>query len=276
MPNEPDPAQVALEQRYRANPPEAIAWNDTLDVLLSHHSTRAFLPDALPDHTLETLVAAAQSAATSSNLQAWSVVAVQDPQRKARLAALAGNQRHIIVAPLLLVWLVDLNRLGKVAEVGGTSGAALDYLECFLLGVIDAALAAQNAMATLQSLGLGAVYIGAMRNKPMEVAAELGLPPRVFAAFGMAVGRPDPDRPASVKPRLAQAAVLYHEQYSFGATQLGAIAAYDRTLREFQREQGMTQQDWSVQVAGRLRGPESLDGRHVLRQVLHQLGFRLL
>jgi nitroreductase len=276
MPNEPAPARAALEQRYRTNPPEAIAWNETLDVLLSHHSTRAFLPDALPKDTLQTLVAAAQSAPTSSNLQAWSVIAVQDPERKARLAALAGGQRHIIVAPLFLVWLVDLNRLSKVAEVGGTSGEALDYLECFLLGVIDAALAAQNAMAALQSLGLGAVYIGAMRNKPLEVAAELGLPPRVFAAFGMAIGRPDPNRPASVKPRLAQEAVLFHEQYSFGKAQLSAIAAYNEVMREFQIEQRMPEQDWSVQIARRLRGPESLDGRDVLRKALHQLGFELL
>jgi nitroreductase len=58
--------------------------------LLSHHSTRAFLPEPVPDETLTTLIAAAQSAATSSNLQPWSVVAVEDHGRKARLAALAG------------------------------------------------------------------------------------------------------------------------------------------------------------------------------------------
>jgi nitroreductase len=47
--------------------PLPIAWNDTLDVLLSHRSTRAYLPDSLPEGTLETLVAAAQSAVSSSN-----------------------------------------------------------------------------------------------------------------------------------------------------------------------------------------------------------------
>ena len=36
--------------------------------------------------TVETLVAAAQSAASSSNLQTWSVVVVEDEARKARLA----------------------------------------------------------------------------------------------------------------------------------------------------------------------------------------------
>jgi nitroreductase len=274
--NDHGPAQAALQQRYRIRFPEGIAWNETLDVLLSHHSTRAFLPDALPENTLPTLLAAAQSAPTSSNLQAWSVVAVQDPARKARLAGLAGNQQHIVDAPLFLVWLIDLNRPARVAEMGGHPAEALKYLECFLLGAIDAALAAQNAMAALQSLGLGAVYIGGMRNKPAEVAAELGLPPHVFAVFGMAIGRPDPDRPASVKPRLPQEAVLSHEQYSFGEAQLEAVAAYNKVMREFQREQGLPEQEWSTLVARRLRGPQSLDGRHVLRQVLHNLGFELL
>src|SRR5690349_134211 len=109
--NEHDQALEALQRRYRTRPPQGIAWNETLDLLLKHHSTRAFLPDPLPENTLPTLLAAAQSAATSSNLQAWSVVCVQDPERKARLAGLAGNQQHIIEAPLFLVWLVDLNRL---------------------------------------------------------------------------------------------------------------------------------------------------------------------
>ena len=69
--------------------------------------------------------------------------------------------------------------------------AGLDYLEPFIVGIIDTALAAQSAAIALESLGLGFVYIGAMRNHPEEVAAELGLPPHVMALFGMCVGYPD-------------------------------------------------------------------------------------
>jgi nitroreductase len=128
-----------LHQRYRGELPVPIAWNDTLDVLLSHRSTRAYLPDSLPEGTLETLVAAAQSAASSSNLQAWSVIAVEDRDRKARLAALAGNQKHIVQAPLFLVWLIDLNRLTRLAELRSAPSEGLDYIESFLVGAIDSA-----------------------------------------------------------------------------------------------------------------------------------------
>jgi nitroreductase len=201
----------ALRRRYRQHDtPAPVADNATLHILLDHRSVRAYLPDPLGPGTIETLIAAAQSAPTSSNLQPWSVVAVQDPARKARLAALAGDQKHIVEAPLLLVWLIDFHRLTGIGEARGTPPAALDYLESFVLGSVDASLAAQNAVVALESLGLGAVYIGGIRNRPAEVAAELGLPPRVFALFGLVVGRPDPARPAAVKPRLPQSAVLFH------------------------------------------------------------------
>ena len=85
-------------------------WNAVLETILNHRSVRGFLPDGLPERTLEMLVTAAQSASTSSNLQVWSVVAVQDQERKSRLATLANNQQFVGDAPLLLVWLADLAR----------------------------------------------------------------------------------------------------------------------------------------------------------------------
>jgi nitroreductase len=269
-------AAELLRSRYRQDDlPACSSWNQTLDVLLSHRSVRAYLPDPLPAGTIETLVAAAQSASSSSNLQAWSVVAVEDPARKARLAELAGAQRYIVQAPLFLVWTVDLARIDAIAgelgrEIGGTS-----YLESFVVGAVDAALAAQNAATALESLGLGVVYIGAIRNKPVEVAAELGLPPHVFALFGMVVGRPDPAVETAIRPRLPQAAVLHREQYAWGETQRQAVALYDEAFQAFQRERGMPAQDWSVQSVNRLRGAAALSGRERLREALNALGFEL-
>jgi nitroreductase len=269
-------ARELIRQRYRHDDaPAPIGWNETLEVLLSHRSVRAFLAEPLAPGTLETLVAAAQSAATSSNLQVWSVVAVEEAARKARLAALAGNQRHIIEAPLFLVWLIDFDRLTQLGPQSEPRCEALDYTETFLLGAVDAALAAQNAVVALESLGLGAVYIGGIRNKPAAVAAELGLPPRAFALFGLAVGHPDPDRPTAIKPRLPQASVLFRERYGWTADRHEAAHSYDPLIRAFQREQGMAQKDWTLQARERTRGPQSMAGRHVLREVLLALGFEL-
>ncbi|PTW47951.1 NodT family efflux transporter outer membrane factor (OMF) lipoprotein [Sphingomonas faeni] len=166
------------------------------------------------------------------------------------------------------------HRLSRIGERAGTPADALHYLESFLLGAVDTSLAAQSAVVALESIGLGTCYIGGIRNKPAEVAAELGLPPQSFALFGLTIGVPDPAAPASVKPRLPQDAVLFRETYGQAAAP-SALAAYDRRLRDFQREQAMTERDWTDQASQRVRGAESLAGRDVLRDVLHGLGFRL-
>ncbi len=276
-PPSPDSLASLLYRRYRD--PEfmqqALAASETLAVLLAHRSVRAYSTEPLPPATLPTLVAAAQSASSSSNLQAWSVVAVEDAERKSRLAVLAGNQRHIVDAPLFLVWLVDLSRLSFMAAARGQPSLGLDYLESFLMGAVDASLAAQNAVIALEAMGLGVGYIGAVRNKPAAIAAELGLPPQVFALFGLCVGHPDPHKPADIKPRLPQSAVLFRERYGSSEAKVEAIDAYNQRLRVFQREQGLTAVDWSTQASDRIRDEKSLSGRDVLRGVLNTLGFPL-
>lgn len=236
-------------------------WNDTLSTLLSHRSIRAYLPNPLPPETLELMVAAAQSASTSSNLQTWSVVAVEERERKEQLSQLAGNQAHIRQCPLFLVWLVDLARLTHIAERRGLPHEGLDYLEMFVMATVDAALAAQNAAVAAESLGLGIVYIGAMRNHPEDVAAVVGLPPHVFAVFGMCVGYPDPAKSAAIKPRLPQSAVLHRETYKL-TEQDEAIARYNDVMKAFYSEQQMNiPGDWSEHSAKRVATPASLSGR---------------
>jgi len=271
-----------LSARYGAELPPALAENSpvelnpVLDTLLAHRSVRAFLPEPLAEGTIELLVSAAQSAATSSNLQAFSVVAVTDPERKQRLAQLAGDQAHVREAPLFFAFLVDLTRLSGAAARANKVSEGLEYLDIFLVGALDAGFAAQNAVTAAESLGLGTVYIGALRNKPEEVARELGLPEGVFAVFGLAVGRPDPARPASVKPRLPQSRVLHYEQYSVDAAHEAAdVARYDDTLRAFQRTQSLAEIGWSEAASNRVRGVVELRGRDRLREALTKLGFPL-
>src|ERR1700761_1491950 len=178
--NQPTTLSAADSLALRYGPdavPAAGPWNDHLALLLSHRSVRGYRPDALPAGTLQTLIAAAQSAATSSNLQTWSVVAVTDPDRKAALSRVAANQKHIEQCPLFLVWLIDVSRNQRLGEQEGVTLETMPFQETFLVAAIDAALAAQNAVIAAESLGLSTVYIGALRNDPLEVAKIVGLPP---------------------------------------------------------------------------------------------------
>lgn len=247
-----------------------------IDALLAHRSVRAYADKPLPDGLLDTLMAAAQSASTSSNMQVWSVVAVQDAGRKARLAELAGGQAHVAKAPLLLIFLADLSRLRRIGDARQAATPGLDYLEGFVLGAVDAALAAQNCVVALESLGMGSCYIGGMRNKPEDVAAELGLPPECFAVFGLTIGYPDPKREAAIRPRLKAQAILHRERYEIPAdAEQQLVTEYDAALGRFQDSQGMPSIDWSRQMMRRVGSPEALTGRHRLREALSNLGFKL-
>jgi nitroreductase len=263
-----------LRARYGTAPtPPAGPTNDVVRAILDHRSVRAFRPDPLPAGTIETLVAAAQSAPTSSNLQTWSVVAVEDPGRRARLAEFSARQGFIREAPLFLVWCADLSRLGRIGAARGAALTGLDYLEMYMVALIDAALAAQNAVVAAESLGLGTVYVGALRNKPAEVAAELSLPANCMGAFGLSVGWPDPARVTEAKPRLPQSIVLHRETYRPESDE--DVERYDSDLAEFSRRNAMAGGGWLERVMSRVGGPQSLSGRDRMREILTRLGFGL-
>lgn len=242
--------------------------NDTVDLQLRHRSVRRFRDEPVSGDQLATLVAAAQSSPTSSNLQVTSVVAVRDPQRKARLAALTRNA-FIAQAPLFLVWVADLSRARRIADRAGNSVDATDYLETTLVGFIDTALAVQGAITAAESLGLGTCCIGGVRNAPVEIADELGLPAGAFPVVGLAVGAPDPDEAADIKPRLPQSVVLHHETYD--ADDEAAIAAYDERAAAYNRRFGLPGA-WSDRVRARLAGAQSMVGRDAMRAWLAKRG----
>jgi nitroreductase len=275
---ETDPFSIdqLLAERYGDTLAPQAQDNDILRHILRHRSVRAFAPTALPEHLLSTLVAAAQSGSSSSNLQVWSVVAIQDAAHKSRLASWANEQDFIRQAPLFLVWLADLSRNRLVADLPpGVELDGTDYLESLLLTAVDTAIAAQNAVLAAESLGLGAVYVGAIRSHVQEIAQDLKLPPYVFPLFGTTIGYPSEPQSARLRPRLPQAAVLQHEYYDANA-QAEAAAQYDQTLDAFWQAQGIQHPRWTRHLASRLGNVGSSgDARYQLRQTLNTLGFPL-
>jgi nitroreductase len=265
----------ALALRYGSDAmPAAGPWNEHIALLLSHRSVRGYRPDALPEGTLETLIAAAQSAATSSNMQTWSVVSVSDPVVKAEFAKIAGGQKHIEQCPLFLVFLADLSRNDRLAKANGAELEVLPYVETFMIAAIDAAMAAQNAVVAAEAIGLSTVYIGALRNDPARVGELLGLPQGVVGVFGLCVGYPAPGVTNEVKPRLPQAAVLHHGTYDH-AGEPAHVASYDEKLSTFSGRFEMGQTSWSGRVLNRMGKLKGLAGRERLSGVLKAMGFPL-
>lgn len=273
-----------LNARYGSQvKPDNIIWNAQVEQLIAHKSVRAFLPDPLPDGALETMVAAAQSASTSSNLNQWSVIAVSDATTRERLAYLAREQRPgqpegagvnewIVQAPTVLLWVLDGSRNHETASAQGVPPEVFDYLDSFLMGAVDTALAAQNAVVAAESIGLGVTYLGSMRNRAEEVAELVGLPRHSIVVFGMVVGRPDPQRDTNVRPRPAQNVVLHRERYNERPD--GWLAAYERAYLEFRTASGMRPKTWADAIGGSV-SYEYMDGRQNLRRTLQERGFGL-
>lgn len=239
---------------------------------LAHKSVRQFLETPVSDAQVERIVTAAQRASTSSNLQVWSVIAVRDPARKARLAEALGGHQYIATAPVFLVWVADLARNEALMRAHGAESETLGLIENTLIGAIDVGIAAQNALLAAESLGLGGVFVGGIRNAPEAVSAELGLPRHAFAMVGMSIGVPDPTEGTGVKPRLPLAGVLHPETYDPERWR-SATAEYEGTYEAYFAGQGHPGRSWARTVIGRLAKIAGMHGRHTMRASLRAQGF---
>lgn len=273
--NDDKPAGACLEARYLGSePPEATCSNSVLNSIWHHRSHRHFLSDPLPSGTLEILMSAAQSASTSSMLQVWSAVAVQDPIHKATAAKLCGNQDFIQQAPLMLFFCADLDRLTNISGWDNQPGKALDNMDMFIMATIDASLAAQNAALAAESMGLGICYVGGARNNAAQLCKLLHLPNRAIVLFGMAIGMPDPVRSVDIKPRLPMKEVLHIETWD-NSSQQENVTKYNQGLSKFYDwHQMFGRMGWTSFVA-RLMASGELDGREKMREALQEKGFKL-
>lgn len=238
---------------------------------LTHRSVRHFSDRAIPHETVEALVGAAQSAATSSNLQMWSMVSIQNPERREAIAQLAGNQDQIRQASWFFAFIVDLHRIADAARSVGEQPAALDTAEFYTMGVVDAALAAERLVCAAEALGIGTCYIGAMRNDVFAVRELLGLPPLTFGVFGLCLGYPAEGADTEIKPRLAQDCVWFEERYDISR----GIGDLDERAVAFYKAQGMNPEvDWSMRSGRRVNGTQ-MTGREAVKPFLDDQGLDL-
>lgn len=228
--------------------------NDTIELLLKHRSIRKFTDEPVTDEVLRTLVQCGQAAATSSNVQAVTVIHITDTEKRQALAALAGGQPYVAEAGAFVVYCADLRRSKNACESQGGEFSP-GMTEHFLIASIDVALAAQNTVVAAESMGMGICYIGGLRNNPADVSALLQLPEQVYPVFGLCLGYPDQD--PEVKPRLPVDAVLMKNVYS-EAGQPELVAQYDEHVRTYYKTRtgGNKDSSWSEEMRA-LVGKES-------------------
>lgn len=245
--------------------------NSVIQQLMSHRSIRKFKDDPIPEETLHTIIAAGQMASTSSNVQAYSVIAIDDLKQRELIMKLSGNQSFIMESPVFIIWCADLYRLNIAARQHGNRNVETlytDSTENMIVATVDTALAAQNAAIAAESLGLGIVYIGGVRNNIEQLATILKLPELVYPLFGMCIGVPD--QSPMVRPRLQTDTVLHSNTYHEEQAKTG-IAQYDETYTAYmlERSNGKSNTPWSAQMHKRLTEPIRLH----IKRFLESKGF---
>ena len=241
--------------------------SETIRILDKRGSIRNYKADPVSDDLVSAVLGAAQRAPTSANVQAYSYIVVRDGETRRQLSEVAGGQAHIAQAPVFLAYCADLTGLDLACRMHGQT-LADETFEMGLVATIDAALTGMCASLAAESLGLGSVMIGAMRNDPAAVARILGLPPKVYVVFGMCLGWPA--APATPKPRIPVEGMVHFERYDT-SDRTPYLRQYDQTLQDHYDAIGKpTHNDaWTLGMAERFSTPRRAD----LRGVLKDLGF---
>lgn len=201
------------------------------NLVKKHHSVRKFKNKPLSEDVVKKLVEAGQSASTSSFLQAYSIIGIDDEKIKENLREVSG-QPYVVENGYLFVFVIDYYRHHLVDQHAETD------------------------------MGYGIVFLGSLRNDVERVREILDLPDYVFPVFGMAVGEPADDENGAAKPRLPFDHVFHHNKYHADKeTQYAQMADYDQTISEYydQRTNGNRKETWSQQIEMFLGNKARLD-----------------
>ncbi|MBS3669443.1 oxygen-insensitive NADPH nitroreductase [Vreelandella boliviensis] len=215
--------------------------NDVIKLLKSHRSIRKFSDRPISSELLRELIEAGQGAATSSHVQAYTVIHVKNQANREQIAELAGGQGYIATCSDFLVFCADMKRPTEASERTGAN-VVRGMTEQLLVATVDTALMAQNVAVAAESEGLGICYIGGIRNNPQQISDLLRLPKHVYPVFGMCLGYPD--QAPEVKPRLPVKAVLKEDYYTEDDEQ---VEAFDTTMQAYYQARSSSNKDtdWS-------------------------------
>ncbi len=226
--------------------------NEIMKLMKNHRSIRGYSDRPIGEDLLVEIIRCGQAASSSSFIQACSVIRVADPENRKTIAKAAGNQRWVANATEFLVLCADMKRIQHCCQKAGFEDLE-GYTEHFMAATIDTALMAQNMLLAAESLGLGGVFIGGIRNDPQTVAECLRLPDHVYPAFGMCLGWPD--QVTDVKPRLPVEAVLHQDHYDEALVE-EFVEQYDGQMADYYQNRNLNSKDtrWSEQTAQAVQG----------------------
>ncbi len=225
--------------------------NEVIETILNHRSVRSFKDKPLSQEQIKTIIASAQAASTSSFIQAYSIIGVTDREKKEKFAELSGNQSYAADNGHFFIFCADLYRHEMIGRMEGKEVIpSIESTEKFMVALIDAALAAQNAVIAAESMGLGICFIGGIRNNLPEVKKLLKTPERVIPLFGIAVGYPAKED--GKKPRLPINHIYHENEYEQSESKMiSELEEYNEVIKQYydNRTGGKRKDTWTEQMA---------------------------
>lgn len=240
--------------------------NETIKLLLSHSSCRSFLDKPVPEEVAEAIIKCAQRAPTSSYLQAYTIIRVEDKEKRKLLAEYAGGQEWVEKAGLVLLFCADLHRLEVMLDVKDKN--VLHNTELYTVAVTDAALASSRALVTAQAMGLGGVFVGGVRNETEKMAELFELPQMVFPMYAVCMGYPDKIPPQ--RPRMAAKMISAVDGYP-DITGPEQLTDYEKEVSEYFLDitNGRSGRGWIARAEHAI----SVKPRYGVGDFLHKAGF---
>lgn len=239
----------------------------TLETALAHRSIRKFTDQAIDDDLLKTLIGAGQMASTSSFLQNVSVIRVRDKAKRAQIREICANayqgklgHHYVENCAEFLVFCADARRHQHFAPE-----AQIDWIEVLMTGAVDVGIMAQNVLLAAESVGLGGVFIGSLRNDLPALSRILGIPHGVVPVVGMCLGYPNQE--PGQRPRLPVDTVLMDNGYQDADD--AVLAQYDAVVKDYYKNRSNLDLSWGDQIRNNLNG----EIRPTLLAYLQQQGF---
>ena len=184
--------------------------NNILAALHGRKSVRSYLDRPISAEDKEAVLLAACAAPTAGNQQLYTILDITDQGLKDKLAVSCDNQPFIAKAPMVLIFCADCRKwYDAYVEAGQTPRAP--GVGDLVLAVIDASIAAQNAVTAAESLGIGSCYIGDILEQYETHQEILRLPEYVIPCAMLVFGYPTEQQKEREKPARCALRHIVHE-----------------------------------------------------------------
>lgn len=246
--------------------------NSTIDLQLEHRSIRAFKDQPLNQEELQTLYTVASRTSTSNFLQQFSIIHVTDPTVRSEIRKIS-KQNYVGDNGDLFIFLVDLYRNQQIRNQSGNDDGRLHTADIFFQADEDATLACQNMLLAAESMGLGGVILGSIKNDPAKLIKVLHLPKMTMPLLGLQLGHPD--QKPQLKPRLPLNLVAFEDKYPENFS-LSEFKDYDQQVTQYYdlRDANRRIDSFTHQING-AKLNDARSTRDQITKVLHDQGLAL-